>query len=84
MMIFMEPSGVPGREESTIVQRLLMRFIKFGHSKQILRQKKRHHGDAVVTHPPPTSEIRVQIPAWPYVRKLLVASLWSVVYSTGP
>ena len=42
------------------------------------------HTDVVVTHLPPASEIRVRIPAWPHVRKLVVACYWSAVYNTEP
>ena len=42
------------------------------------------HGGRVVTLSPPTSEARVRFPAWPQVRKLVVACHWSAVYSTEP
>ena len=38
----------------------------------------------VVTHLPPTSEIRVRIPARPQVGKLVDPCCWSAVYSTVP
>ena len=44
----------------------------------------RSHCGGVVTLVPPTSEIRVQILAWPQVGKLVVACPWSAVYSTNP
>ena len=42
------------------------------------------HGGRVVTLLPPTSEAGVRFPARPQVVKLVVACLWSAVYSTEP
>ena len=42
------------------------------------------HGGRVVTLLPPTSELGVRFPAWPQVRKLVVACCWSAVYSKHP
>ena len=43
----------------------------------------RGHGDTVVTHSPPTSEVSGSNPG-PYVGKLVVAYRWSAVYTTEP
>ena len=42
------------------------------------------HGDRMVTFSPPTSEVGVRFPAWPQVRKLVVACRWlgSLQYRT--
>ena len=42
------------------------------------------HGGRVATLAPPTSEAGVRLPARPKVGKLIVACLWSAVYSTEP
>ena len=44
---------------------------------------RRGHGDAVVTHSPPTSEVGGSNPE-SYVGKLVVAYQWSAVYSREP
>ena len=44
----------------------------------------RGHDGAVITHLPPTSDIRVLIPARPQVGKLVVACRGVAVYSTVP
>ena len=41
------------------------------------------HDGTVVTHSPPTSEVRGSNPG-PYVGKLVVAYQWWAVYSTEP
>ena len=49
-----------------------------------LENSLKGHGDVVVTLSPPTSEIRVWIPVWPHVGKLIVVCCWSAVYITEP
>ena len=49
-----------------------------------IKWHKGGHGGRVVTLSPPTSEARVQFPAWPQERNLVVACRWSAVYSTEP
>ena len=44
---------------------------------------KRGHGDAVVTHSPPTCEVCGSNPEH-YVGKMVVSYQWSAVYSTEP
>ena len=59
-------------------------------SNMTLAEKKeimntgRGHGGRVVTLLPLTSEAGVRFPARPQVGKLVVACLWSEVYSTEP
>ena len=51
----------------------------------VLMYSDRGHGGRVVTLSPPISEIRVQIPARPQIRKTgIVTCRWSAVYSREP
>ena len=49
----------------------------------VLYTSYRSHGDAVVTHSPPTSEVRSSNPR-PHVGKLVVTYQLSALYSTEP